>query len=287
MKTHSDAEKMLMQIGFTQLESEIYLYLLMKGSHTGYAIAKGIGKAVANVYKAVESLATKGAIDQSSGSSKQCVAVPWQQLLTSETAKFNANMSSLSESLRRIPEPQDDEQVYQIKNVTQLRERAVRIIEQATHVVLATIDPSAVEWVKQPLIEAAERGVEVIVKVYEEVDMPGVRVITRKNGKQVYAKTLDVSLSICADGKEMLKGLLNADKTHIIQAFKSKSALMTLMLYNQLLYEMVLTELKEVIPKGNIKKAQQILEDTEHLHVFSSENSVFDNFEQTYKTKRD
>jgi hypothetical protein len=59
------------------------------------------------------------------------------------------------------------------------------------------------------------------------------------------------------------------------------------MLYNQLLYELVLTELKDVIPNGDIKQAQTILKNTEHLHVFSSENSVFDNFNQKYEHLRE
>ena len=51
MFTEPKADEILMQIGFTQLESEVYLYLLTEGAHTGYAVAKAIGKAVANVYK--------------------------------------------------------------------------------------------------------------------------------------------------------------------------------------------------------------------------------------------
>ena len=85
------ADEILTKIGFTQLESEVYLYLLTEGAHTGYAVAKAIGKAIANVYKALERLAQKGAVEQSSGKSKLCVALPWRQLIASETKKFNTN----------------------------------------------------------------------------------------------------------------------------------------------------------------------------------------------------
>ena len=287
MFTEPKADEILMQIGFTQLESEVYLYLLTEGAHTGYAVAKAIGKAVANVYKAIERLAQKGAVEQSSGKNKQCVALPWQQLITSETKKFNSNMTALTHALTRLPERQDDEQVYQIKNAIQVKEQSVRMIENAEYVILANVEPQAMTWLREPLIEAAKRGVEVRIKIYQEVELPGVIVVLRQNGTQVYDKTKDVQLYLCTDGKEMLNALLTLDTNDVIQAFRSKSALMTLMLYNQLLYELVLTELKEVIPMGNIEKAQAILNDTEHLHVFSSENNVFDNFSQRYKNLRE
>ena len=142
-------------------------------------------------------------------------------------------------------------------------------------------------WLKEPFIKAAKRGVEVRIKVYEEVDLPGVIVVLRHHGEQVYAKTNDLNFSICADGNEMMTALLTSDASQVIQAFRSKSVLMTLMLYNKLLYELVLTELKEVIPSGNINKAKQILKDTEHLHPFSSENAVFDSFKLRYETYRE
>ena len=287
MLTEPKADEILIQIGFTQLESEIYLYLLTQGAHTGYAVAKAKGKAVANVYKAIERLAQKGAVEQSSGNSKQCVAVPWRQLITSETNKFNSNMEALTSALTRLPEHQDDEQVYQIKNATQVKEQAVRMIENAQHVILANVEPQAMDWLKDPLIEAAARGVEVRIKAYEEVDMPGVIVVIRQNGSQIYGKTNDVQLYLCADGKEMLTALLTLDTNDVIQAFRSKSALMTLMLYNELLYELVLTELKKAIATGDIEQAQTILKETEHLHVFSSENAVFDGFNQRYKNLRE
>ena len=287
MSIELKADEILIQIGFTQLESDVYLYLLTEGAHTGYAVAKAIGKAVANVYKAIERLAQKGAIEQSSGKNKQCVAVPWRQLITSETKKFNSNMDALTHALSRLPDRQDDEQVYQIKNATQVKEQAVRMIENAKYVILANVEPQAMEWLFEPLIAAAKRGVEVRIKVYEEVELPGVILVLRQNGTQVYGKTNDVQLSLCTDGKEMLSALLTLDTNRVIQAFRSKSALMTLMLYNQLLYELVLTELKKVIPMGDIETAQNILNDTEHLHVFSSENTVFDSFNQRYKNLRE
>jgi len=280
---HTKIEKMLMGVGFTQLESSVYLYLLKEGSHTGYAIAKGIDKAVANVYKAIDSLTQKGGIEQTSGSGKQCVAVPWKRLLDGESEKYNNNISALSSLLEKLPEPQNDEQIYQIKSADQLRQHSVQMVDGAKHIILSSLEPGVLHWLSEPLIQAAQRGVEVRVKLYELADLPGVHTIVRQNGAEGYRKTEDIQLSICVDGAEMLNAILNLDKSRVIQAFRTKSALMTLMAYDQLLYEFVLTELKAAIPAGDIQKAQKILADTEHLHVFSSENEVFDVFKDRYE----
>lgn len=272
----------LSNLGFTGLESDVYLFLLINGTHTGYAIAKGIGKAIANVYKATESLADKGAIERAMGDSKYCSAVPWPQLLQAQEQAFNENLASLTEDLKQLPESQEEEQVYQLKKLVQVKQHGLRIIEQAEHVLLADIEPGVLPWFTEALVAAANRGVEVKVKIYQDVQLPGVDVTLRPKGEEVYAKTQDINFSICADGKEMIMGLISPDKREVIQAFRTGSALMNLYIYIGLLYGQILTELKQSIPAGDICSAQKSLKKTEHLHPFSSENTVFDAFKQRY-----
>jgi len=281
------ASEKLCNIGFTQLESEVYLFLLMHSANTGYATAKGIGKPVANVYKAIESLAHKGAIEYSMGDSKLCNAVAWKQLLATQQKNFSDNLDTLSDCLEQLPDQQQDEQVYQMHNAKQVLDQAIATINNAEAILLADIDPSALEKLSQPLIEAANRGVEVRVKLYQAAELPGVHITLRQNGEDVYEQTNDIQFNLCADGNAMTIALFTADLSSVIQAFRSESALMALSLHNKLLYELVLTQLKEVIPSGDITRAQHILETTQHLHVFSSKNAVFESFNQRYKHHRE
>lgn len=285
-KITEKAIQQLINIGFTQLESEIYLYLLSQGQATGYAIAKGIGKPVANVYKAAESLVNKGGIEHIMDESKLYIAVSWKSLLAAQQQKFETNMNLLSESLRDYPEYQDDEHVYQLKNVQQVIERTTSMIEQAEYVILADIEPDAIVWFASSLLKAVERGVDVRIKVYQPLELEGVSITYRKKGHEVYAKTRDVQFTLCADGKETMIALLNEGTDVMIQAFRTKSALMNMSFYCGLLYELILTDLKDVIPKGNIKAAQNILNNTKHLHPFSNENVVFQSYKQRYSNKR-
>ncbi|WP_019029966.1 TrmB family transcriptional regulator [Colwellia piezophila] len=273
----------LSQLGFTQLESEVYLHLLINGDSTGYAVAKGIGKAVANVYKAVEGLSNKGAVEITVGDSKICHAAPWQQVLTSAQSRFAENISELEQQLKQLPAQQDDENVYQLKNTEQVLTTAKLMIEQASSIIVAELKPEAAKYFALLLEQAVSRGVEVRVKVYQTISIKGAKITLRQKGEQVYAKTDHSSFKFCADGRESLTAILTADFVNVIQAFKSKSALICMEMYCGLIYELILTDLKQAIPAGDIKRCQQILDETEHLHPFSTENNVFTNFKSRYQ----
>ena len=283
--TMRNAAKKLIEIGFTQLESDIYLFLLVQGSGTGYGIAKGINKAIANVYKALESLAIKGAVTHTNTGSKMCSAVPWEQFLASEKKQYLSNIDSLSKQLEQLPAQQQDEQVHQLLNVNQVIDQSIQIIESARTILLLDLQPGSVEWLKEAITEAVIRGVEVRAKVYEDVELPGVILTLRVDGKEVYAKTRDIEYAICADGSDLLMALISEDGNKVIQAIQTKSSLMNIRFYCGLLYELILTDIKRVMPDGDIGAVQNILKETEHLHPFGSENAVFQQFKTRYQSQ--
>jgi sugar-specific transcriptional regulator TrmB len=274
----------LCQLGFTQLESEVYLHLLINGDNTGYAVAKGIGKAVANVYKGVEGLINKGAIEIIMGDSKICHAVPWKQVLTQAQSRFSYNISELELQLSQLPEQQEDESIYQLKNIEQVLNTGKLIIEDASSIIVGEFEPEAAEYFAPFLRNAAKRGVEVRVKIYKPILIDKAYITLREQGEQVYAKTHSTSFKLCADGKESLTAVVSTNLSSVVQAFKSKSALICMQMHCGLIYELILTELKQTIPKGDIKGSQDILAETEHLHPFSTENKVFDAFKSRYQS---
>ena len=65
----NDLLKLLRELGLSELEANIYIWLLENKRSTGYKISGQIGKPVANTYKALKSLQNKGAVisDDSKG----------------------------------------------------------------------------------------------------------------------------------------------------------------------------------------------------------------------------
>ncbi len=276
----------LQQLGFTALETDIYLALLRYGDMTGYAVAKQVGKVVANVYKALESLHQKGAVLQLQQDQKRYAAVPWRQLLDHEQRKFSQTLSELATELESLPAPDAQEGVYQLKNPDQLLYDSRQLCRDAQGLLLADLQPAAVPLLAEELVAAASRGVEVRVKIYEPAELPGVHLTLRANGREVYGKTADVSFKLVADGNNFVIGLLSADLSRVIQAFKSRSALLNMSLFCGLTYELILTELKQSLAQNDLARSQKILADTAHLHPFSTENQVFNQFNQRYSAAR-
>ena len=73
--------KILSEIGFSELESKIYITLLQEGRATGYKISKIIGKPVANTYQALYKMQIKGlVIIDESKTPKECIPVQYKRI---------------------------------------------------------------------------------------------------------------------------------------------------------------------------------------------------------------
>lgn len=282
----NNAKASLVNIGFTALESDLYLFLQINGASTGYAVAKGIGKPVGNVYKALESLTLKGGASRSQSESITYVAVSWKNIISRQRNVFEQNIEQLQESLEKLPKKELDDHVYQVTNFQQIIEQANSAIKNSTHIILADLEPGSVIWFKNALEQAAKRGVEVRVKTYASEKIDGVRTTNRQKGEEIWASTQDISFHICADGIETAMAMIRSDKKTIIQAFHTKSVFLNMTVYYSLLYGLILTELKENIFDSDLVKAKKLLENTTHLHPFSAKNKIFQAFEKRYDSLR-
>jgi len=288
MSDHQIICQQLAEMGFTALEAEIYLFLITTGSQTGYAIAKGLNKPTANVYKASESLSAKGAIEYSVADKKKWTATNWQQFLKRRQKQFSQTLASLEENLTNLHlKEATDEQVYQIEQVDQVIEESILLINNASQILMVEAEPDAVPLFKEALEAAAKRGVEIWIKVYQAVELTGLNVIVRQRGYEIYEKTQDISFKLAADGNAMLIADIAIDGKKVIAAYRSHSALMAMSIYTGLLYELILTELKQLIPNNHLDAAKHLLERSAHLHPMSTENSVFLHYKNKYQTKRE
>lgn len=287
MEKRQEITQQLIEMGFNSLEAEIYLYLLVYGEQTGYAIAKGINKAAANVYKAIEALSLKGAIEYSISNKKRCIAVHWQQLLERRKKQFDDTWQTLAKNLENF-KPHDDqhEQVFQIEQAEQVKAQTLALINNAQHTLLADIDPRALNWFKAALEAAANRGVEIWLKLYQPSDLKGVNIMLRENGEEIFAKTNDTAFTFAADGNAMVMANITIDGHHVVQAYRSNSVLMAFNIYSGLLYEIVLTGVKQLMPNKDYQGVQKLLDQTAHLHPISTENQVFQQYYNQYKNIR-
>jgi sugar-specific transcriptional regulator TrmB len=152
-------------LGLTRLESMAYAWLVGHPAATGYGVAKGIGKPTANVYRALESLARKGAVRTEGASPPRFRAVPPAQLLDQLEQEFRDRREIASQSLQRleVPAPDDDGGgVHPLRTADQVLGRARLLLSAARRVVMLRRDDDVASALSDAIADARSRGVRVV-----------------------------------------------------------------------------------------------------------------------------
>ncbi len=114
----------LVGLGLNELESLTYIALAANGPTTAYQLAKAIQKPTANVYKAVNSLAAKGAVAVQAGEKRMINAIPPLEFIGRLRRKF-AELADVSvKELSAIHRAPEGDQLYSLENVDAVLERA-------------------------------------------------------------------------------------------------------------------------------------------------------------------
>ena len=108
MTIPNEGVESLVALGFTALEAEVYIYLLGASPATGYRVAQAIGKPIANTYKAIEALESKGAVIVEHSANKLCRAIPAEELLGQLEGTAGVVEWELAEEFVVYPVPASD-----------------------------------------------------------------------------------------------------------------------------------------------------------------------------------
>lgn len=226
----ADAAQVLVPFGFSSLESEIYAFLLAHPPTTGYRIAKALGKAAANVYKAVETLQQKGAVLVEEGENRTCRAAPANELLARLTRDFEWRRAEAELRLAHLDCDAADERIYGLRSRAQVVERARHMIGGAEKVVLlACADDLGAELLDGFRAAAARR-----VRLF--VATPGTLTI-----KGVVAARMESPLRemrLVVDGAQTLIACFAPKGEEVRQAFWSQSPYLAVCLHRGLACEM-------------------------------------------------
>jgi HTH-type transcriptional regulator, sugar sensing transcriptional regulator len=267
----NESVEALMELGLTGLEAEIYAFLLRESPATGYRVAQAIGKPAANTYKALEGLAAKGAVSATEGASRQYRAAPWEELLSQIERRQTASRERAAIALARLPRGGEDDRVYEIGSRAQVMERARAMIGRAGELILGDLFPGAAAELAGDLAAAASRGTEVVLKVYEPVEVPGARLIVRERGHEIYGQVPGDLMDLSVDGREALLAFLRTGPEGVHQALWTASALLTSRLHAALVHELILTDLKQAVEAGAaLPELRAVLGRHQHLHPISS-----------------
>jgi sugar-specific transcriptional regulator TrmB len=240
----------LLSFGFTELEAEVYIYLLKDSPATGYRIAQAIVKPVANTYKALESLHNKGAILVDEGANRLCRAVPAEELLTRLERDFRRNRQRAVKALSALSSRRADDRVYQLRSREQVLERGRQMLVRAEQLAALDLFPSPLEELRSTLESTAARGVRVVLRAYHPVSVAGVEVFVDPHGASVLKRWPGQWANLVVDGQELLLAFLTSDHTGVHQALWSGSAYLAWLYYSSLRSELSLGELEHLLEEG-------------------------------------
>ena len=270
--------QVLIPLGFTALEAEVYAFLLAESPATGYRVAQAIGKPAANTYKALESLDRKGAILVDDSGNRLCRAVPPGELLAQLEARFREQKELAARQLASIGRPTTDERLYQLQSRGQVLERARAMFERCAHVAVMDAFPSLVVELREAIEAAHARGAEVVIKTYRQIGLDGPRVIVRPRGHEITTAFPGEMISLNIDGAEHLLAVLKSEGDEVHQAVWTQSAIVAYLLYNGMVNEASqAAAMAELERETTVERLREVFLGLRHLHPASSRGPAYQN----------
>jgi sugar-specific transcriptional regulator TrmB len=227
MKLSADCIQSLSQMGFTDLESRIYLCLLQQSPATGYRVAKEIGSTNASIYKALESLEAKGAVLVDDARTRLCRAVPYEELFDQMERRLRENRITATESLRKLRPSSDDDRIYQLRTIDQVYGKCRSMLGSARKFLTIDIFPKPLSVLRDAIRSAASQCEKVMVQVYEPTSLDGVELFLHRKADHVLSRWPVHWISMTADGKQNLLAAIEPEGDSVLQALWTASPVLS------------------------------------------------------------
>jgi len=252
----SDEISMLSELGFSDLEANIYFTLLQESNLTGYRIAKLIGKPVPNIYQALESLYKKGAVIlEESGKSRRYSALPVNEYLDQLENAFRDKRKTIESQLNKMLPSLPVEGIYHLENIDQVYAKCRTMIHAAREIILIDAFSAPLEKLKDVLAEKAATGVKIYIKAYADETISGCQVIHAESGNDARIDWPCDWLNLVIDGAEHMISFLEKDNKGIFQAVWSRSPFLSMVMYSGYAHEFILSSMSNMIKRKASMKA--------------------------------
>ncbi len=244
------AQRLLSDLGLNELEARVYVFLLGNPPMTAYRIAKNLGAPTANTYKAIDSLARRGAVLVEEGENRMCRAVPATEFLGHVERAFAGLTKEAAEALAELDQPSHDERVYKVESVPLVLERCRQMLEERVER-LAVVDafPAALQAIRPSVERAVARGAEVLVQAYRPVEIPGAEVAVPTQGAEAEQHWGTQQLNVVIDGREALIVLMDNELGSVVQGVWTNSLYLACILEAGMMAEHTIHRLRAV-PDG-------------------------------------
>jgi hypothetical protein len=247
-------ESMLLSLGFTGLEADIYLTLIREPGITGYRVAQILGKPVPNTYKALDTLGSKGAVlADDAGRSRTYAAVPIGEFIDNLVIGLKQTRTSLEACMADIGGHPPEEGVYRLQNVPQVYARATELLNSARHSVLVDAYHMPLARIQPAIEQAAARGLKCLVHAHK----PGTEVKGCEVIESCRTSIPGEWMAVLADGREYLIAVISSDEKRVYQAVWSRNPFISPCIYQGYLNKALFYHLLLMLGTGSSPEDMQ------------------------------
>jgi len=281
MKKNKKLTDLLAEMGLSNLEATVYIWLLEHKRSTGYNIAMQIGKPVANTYKALKSLERKGAAISDSTSNKLIYdTVPVDQFLNSIQQEFDKKRESIIHEVEKLEVQQEPVGIYELQSGELVYEKALNMIETAEHSLIVDAFPAPLETLKPHILKHNSRGLDIFLKHYADETVTGVRQIPKTDSDIVLDELLGQWLIIIKDANETLIAFFDRSGEEMVHSVWIQDAFITLVNFSGSIIECVLSEILAKVyedPNATIDSIKKIVQSYQGIFSYFTiaEKNIF------------
>jgi sugar-specific transcriptional regulator TrmB len=201
-----DITDQLRQLGFTMNEAKAYLALLQCQPASAYEIAKTAGLPTSKIYETVARLSGRGIfqVNQDPSGHQQYFAMEPKDLMASIRNRTIDDTEQLLPELEKIPDGSQDNLIWPLLDLAQVRSRTVELIQHATKAILISLWPEELTWCERALRDATERDVQIALVHFGFPEIQIGATYHHPVEKTLYAEKGGRGLTAVADSSEVV-----------------------------------------------------------------------------------
>lgn len=212
-------------LGFTTVESEVYVYLVQNSPATGYAIAKAIGRTKGATYKVLSSLEGRGAIIANEDKKGLFRAIPPDELLKRLERDFLREKNRALYATKKLKASPADDRIYRLTTIEQVYERCRTMLDECVERAVIDIFPEPFGILRDDIQAAIDRGVKVMIHLYEPSDIRGARTVVPDYVEDVTSVFPADYICICQDDRQFLIAAVSGREKRVYNAYWSSNPL--------------------------------------------------------------
>lgn len=240
----------LKELGFNTYESKVYLSLLKHHPATGYEISKVSGVPQARAYDTLKVLESRKIVVPTGNKPATYIPINPDELLDRCEKTYMSSLEFLRSNLPNIA-PDFVEPVLNIRGTKGIFEYAIDILNSAEKEIFLEIWDKDVELLKESLEKASERGVEIKIVGYNDVNVDFGTVYQHGLGEKIETQLGGRWLIMAVDNSHGIAGTVS-DSNNVPQAVCTRHPGIVLIIKEVVVHDIYLLEVEKHLGKEMI-----------------------------------